>query len=68
MALRKVKQAKRKPLKVKRKVIKRPITKPEPSTKVIQSLYRKKQCVRKTLDGRIVRDNQVGDFSNFMGF
>jgi len=53
------------------KVIKRKTkrqTKAEPTTKVIQKLYRKKQCVRRTLDGRIVRNNEVGDFSNFMGF
>ena len=67
MSIRKVKPTKRKS-KVKRKV-KRTSSKPEPSTKVIQNLYRKKQCVRRTLDGRIVKNrNDQGDFSNFMGF
>lgn len=67
MSVRKVKPTKRKS-NVKRKV-KRASSKSEPMTKVVHNLYRKKQCVRRTLDGRIVKNrNDEGDFSNFMGF
>ena len=67
MSVRKVKPTKRKS-NVKRKV-KRASSKSEPLTKVVHSLYRKKQCVRRDIDGRIVKNrNDEGDFSNFMGF